>query len=159
MHPSKSRLKKIGSKPQISAGRRKEPREAASSLPPPSREELKGAAVAASHTGSCSNQHPGSRPEGLPAGTLRSRKSPLCSNNSHSGSNPNRVMFSPYLWWEAKSTRRAKCHLEPENLSFLEPGLLNSFGLPTVQKGAGDAMWPYSCASLPSVQLAFAHLA
>lgn len=153
MHPSKSRLKKKGSKPQMSARRRKGPREAASPLPPPSREELKGAAVAPSHAGSCSNQHPSSWPEALPVGTLRSAKFPLCSNNSHPGSSPNPVILSPYLWWEAKSTRRAK------NLSFLERGLLNSFGLPTVQKGAGHAVWPHSCASLPSVQLAFAHLA
>lgn len=70
----------------------------------------------------------------LQEGTLRLPKFPLCSNNSHSGSSPNRVILSPYLGWEAKSTRRAKCHLEPENQSFLELGLLNSFGLPTVQK-------------------------
>lgn len=159
MHPSKSRLKKKGSKPQMAAGRRKGPGEAASSLPPPSREELKGAVVAPSHTGSSSNQHPGSWPEALPAGTLRSRKFPLCSNNSHSGSSPNCVILVPYLRWEAKSTRRAKCHLEPEHLSFLELGLLNSFGLPTVQKGVGDPMWPHCCASLPNVQSAFAHLA
>lgn len=51
MHLSKSRLKKKGSKPQMSAGRRSRLREAASPSPPPSRKELKGAAVAPSHTG------------------------------------------------------------------------------------------------------------
>lgn len=96
MHLSKSRLKKKGSKPQMSAGKRRGPRGAAS---PP----LKGDAVAPSHTDSCSKWNLCSWPEGLPAGSLRSPVFPPCSNNFNSGSSLSSVILSPTWGWKLKA--------------------------------------------------------
>lgn len=153
MRLGKSRFKKERVKPPVSEGIRRGPRGAAGplyhSLPGNSSKEL----LLPLHTHASLRQaEPASWPQGLWAGTLRSPKLPLAPINTILGQALT-VPFSPYLGWKSeRTTKRAKYHLESENLSFLGLGPRNSVACPLLR-------WKQGCMCAQNFQFASVHLA
>lgn len=158
MHLSKSRLKKKGSKPQMSAGRGRGPREQQAPPTQSSREQPKGAAVAPSHILLLPAPFfPASRP---PCKCLVFPKLPLTLTATIPGQALTVPFFLPTCGWEDERNTGGQSVTLSQSLSFLWLGSPNSLACPLFRREQGYTECGHSLCPLPqSVQLASAHLA
>lgn len=153
MHLSKSRLKKKGSKPQMSAGRGRRPRERQALVPVFPGIAPKNCCWPFTQALATRAFLLASRPQ------CKSLVSP-CPPALTTVSGPClTVLFSPYPGGTMKGAQGGtSVTLSPSELPVA--GATEQFGLPTVQKGAGvQSVGALLCPLPQSVQLASAHLA